>query len=76
MCTDDARRIERAHGTGRVPVVLVHGPRPLPSSRGRGAVHVERAGFTSAFRSWPDDPKPATAIHSFGGPPAQVRAGS
>ena len=52
----EAEQVERANGSGRQPVVFVHGLWLLPSSWDRWAAHFEEAGYTALTPGWPDDP--------------------
>jgi len=54
---DEAAQVERANGTGRTPVVFVHGLWLLPSSWDRWAEAFEAAGYTALTPGWPDDPE-------------------
>ncbi len=49
-------QIERAHSTGRKPVVFIHGLWLLPGSWERWAVLFEEAGFAALTPRWPGDP--------------------
>jgi non-heme chloroperoxidase len=53
----EAQQVERANGTGKQPVVFVHGLWLLPSSWDRWAAAFEEAGFTALTPGWPDDPE-------------------
>jgi pimeloyl-ACP methyl ester carboxylesterase len=53
----EAQQVERANGTGRQPVVFVHGLWLLPSSWDRWAAVLEEAGYTALTPGWPDDPE-------------------
>jgi non-heme chloroperoxidase len=53
----ESRQVERANGTGKQPVVFVHGLWLLPSSWDRWARAFERAGYTALTPGWPDDPE-------------------
>src|SRR4051795_11409323 len=58
MITEHEReQIERANGTGRIPVVFVHGLWLLPSSWDRWAQVFEEAGYAALTPGWPDDPE-------------------
>jgi non-heme chloroperoxidase len=58
MITEHEReQIERANGTGRIPVVFVHGLWLLPSSWDRWAQLFEEAGYAALTPGWPDDPE-------------------
>jgi len=49
-------QIDAANGSGRPPVVFVHGLWLLPNSWDRWAAHFEQAGFAPLTPGWPDDP--------------------
>jgi pimeloyl-ACP methyl ester carboxylesterase len=51
----ERRQVERANGSGRTPVVFVHGLWLLPSSWDRWADLFERAGYAPLTPRWPDD---------------------
>jgi non-heme chloroperoxidase len=51
-----AEQVERANGSGRAPVVFVHGLWLLPSSWERWAALFEDLGFSAVTPGWPDDP--------------------
>ncbi len=53
----EAEQVALANGTGRTPVVFVHGLWLLPSSWDRWATLFEEAGFTALTPGWPDDPE-------------------
>ena len=53
----EAQQVERANGTGRQPVVFVHGLWLLPSSWDRWAKFFDEAGYTALTPGWPDDPE-------------------
>src|SRR5215467_12643175 len=53
----EATQIELANGTGRTPVVFIHGLWLLPSSWDRWIGVFEDAGFTGLTPGWPDDPE-------------------
>ncbi len=50
-------QVERANGSGRAPVVFVHGLWLLPSSWDAWATMFEEAGFSAVLPGWPDDPE-------------------
>jgi non-heme chloroperoxidase len=52
----ERQQVEQANGSGRTPVVLVHGLWLLPNSWERWAAHLEEAGFAVLTPGWPDDP--------------------
>lgn len=47
---------QRANGSGRTPVMFIHGLWLLPSSWDRWATMFEEAGYTALSPGWPDDP--------------------
>jgi pimeloyl-ACP methyl ester carboxylesterase len=49
--------VARANGTGRQPVVFIHGLWLLPSSWQRWAEVFEAAGYVALTPGWPDDPE-------------------
>jgi non-heme chloroperoxidase len=49
-------QIEQANGSGRTPVVFIHGLWLLPSSWDRWAEVFDAAGYTALTPGWPDDP--------------------
>lgn len=53
----ETEQIERANGSGRTPVVFVHGLWLLPNSWERWSGLFEDAGYTSLTPGWPDDPE-------------------
>ena len=53
---NEGRQIEQANGSGRTPVVFVHGLWLLPNSWDRWRTVFEEAGFTTLAPGWPDDP--------------------
>ena len=53
----EAAAVEEANGTGRTPVVFVHGLWLLPSSWDRWATVFSEAGYAPVTPGWPDDPK-------------------
>ncbi len=53
----EAKEVERANTSGRVPVVFVHGLWLLPSSWDRWAELFEKNGYTALTPGWPDDPE-------------------
>lgn len=52
----EAEQIRKANGTGRTPVVFVHGLWLLPSSWNRWRTVFEEAGYATLAPVWPDDP--------------------
>jgi pimeloyl-ACP methyl ester carboxylesterase len=53
----EQQQIEQANGSGRTPVVFIHGLWLLPSSWDRWAGVFEEAGYTTLTPGWPDDPE-------------------
>jgi non-heme chloroperoxidase len=53
---NEGQQIDQANGTGRTPVVFVHGLWLLPNSWDRWRTVFEDAGFTTLAPGWPDDP--------------------
>ena len=53
----EAEQVKRANGTGRTPVVFVHGLWLLPSSWDRWAKLFEESGYAALTPGWPDDPE-------------------
>ncbi len=52
----EAAEVARVNGSGRQPVVLVHGLWMLPSSWDRWVAHLEARGFAALAADWPGDP--------------------
>jgi non-heme chloroperoxidase len=53
----EAEQVQRANGSGKTPVVFIHGLWLLPSSWDRWAEVFEQAGYAAVTPSWPDDPE-------------------
>ena len=53
----EERQVQRANGSGRKPVVFIHGLWLLPSSWDRWAAVFRKAGYTTLTPGWPDDPE-------------------
>lgn len=53
----ERRQVERANGSGKPPVVFIHGLWLLPSSWDNWAALSEEAGYAAVTPSWPDDPE-------------------
>jgi non-heme chloroperoxidase len=53
----DLGQIERANGSGKSPVLFVHGLWLLPSSWDAWAAIFEEAGYIALSPGWPDDPE-------------------
>src|SRR5579863_3838334 len=56
----EAAQVEQANGSGRTPVLFIHGLWLLPSSWDRWAALFEEAGYTALTPGWPDDPGTVT----------------
>ncbi|MCU1464957.1 MAG: alpha/beta hydrolase [Actinomycetia bacterium] len=55
--TDHAKaQLDTANGTGRTPIVFVHGLWLLPSSWDKWRTVFEDAGYATVAPGWPDDP--------------------
>ena len=52
----EAEQIQKANGSGLIPVVFVHGLWLLPSSWDRWRARFEEAGYATLAPGWPDDP--------------------
>jgi pimeloyl-ACP methyl ester carboxylesterase len=52
----ESEQVEQANGSGRTPVVFVHGLWLLPSSWDRWRPVFEEAGYATLAPGWPDDP--------------------
>jgi pimeloyl-ACP methyl ester carboxylesterase len=52
----EGQQIDQANGSGRTPVVFVHGLWLLPNSWDRWRTVFEEAGFATLAPGWPDDP--------------------
>lgn len=52
----DLDKVTRANGSGRQPVVFVHGLLLLDSSWNHWVPFFEQAGYSAVAPSWPDDP--------------------
>jgi non-heme chloroperoxidase len=53
----ETQQIDEANGSGRTPVVFIHGLWLLPSSWDPWRQLVEDAGYAGLTPSWPDDPE-------------------
>ena len=53
----EVAEIDQANGSGRPPVVFVHGLWLLPASWDRWRTVFEEAGFVTLAPGWPDDPE-------------------
>jgi pimeloyl-ACP methyl ester carboxylesterase len=53
----EMEQVQRANGTGRTPVVFIHGLWLLPSSWERWTQVFEAAGYTALTPGWPDEPE-------------------
>ena len=52
----EATQVERANGSGRTPVVFIHGLWLLATSWDRWASLFESGGYSAVAVAWPDDP--------------------
>ena len=52
----EEEQLDRANGSGRTPVVFVHGLWRLPTSWDRWRTVFDEAGYTTLAPGWPDDP--------------------
>ncbi len=50
-------QVAKANGSGRTPVVFVHGLWLLPNSWDRWAAVFDQAGYAPVSPGWPDDPE-------------------
>jgi pimeloyl-ACP methyl ester carboxylesterase len=57
MTPRETEQVERANGSGKTPVVFIHGLWLLPSSWEGWADVFEQAGYAALTPSWPDDPE-------------------
>jgi non-heme chloroperoxidase len=57
MTDGETQQVEQANGSGRTPVVLIHGLWLLPSSWDNWASFFEENGYAAVQPSWPDDPE-------------------
>jgi pimeloyl-ACP methyl ester carboxylesterase len=53
----ETQQIDEANGSGRTPVVFVHGLWLLPSSWDRWQTLFREAGYSTLAPGWPDDPE-------------------
>src|SRR5262245_41274745 len=53
----ESGEIEAANGSGKTPVVFIHGLWLLPSSWANWADFFEQAGYAPLTPDWPDDPE-------------------
>jgi pimeloyl-ACP methyl ester carboxylesterase len=53
----EREQVDRANGSGKTPVVFIHGLWLLPSSWDRWAALFEEAGYAALAPGWPDDPE-------------------
>ena len=64
-CTEyEVNEVEKVNGTGKQPVVFIHGLWLLPSSWDRWREVFESAGYTTAAPGWPDDPETTEEAHA------------
>jgi non-heme chloroperoxidase len=57
MTAHEEKQIEQTNGSGRTPVVFIHGLWLLPSSWDRWAAVFDEAGYATLTPGWPDDPE-------------------
>jgi non-heme chloroperoxidase len=57
ITTHETQQVDAANGSGRTPVVFVHGLWLLPSSWDRWREHFEAAGYATLAPGWPGDPE-------------------
>ena len=57
IAAHEADQIDHANGSGRPPVVFIHGLWLLPSSWDRWMTVFEEAGYATVNPGWPDDPE-------------------
>src|SRR4051795_10028918 len=60
----EVEEIERVNGTGKQPVVFVHGLWLLPNSWDPWREVFEEAGYATTAPGWPDDPETAEEAHA------------
>ena len=60
----EAGQIAQANGSGRSPVVFIHGLWLLPMSWDRWRKVFEDAGYTTLAPGWPDDPNTVEEAHA------------
>jgi non-heme chloroperoxidase len=61
---DEAEQVERANGSGKTPVVFVHGLWLLPSSWRNWMELFEQAGYAPLAPGWPGDPESVEAARA------------
>jgi len=64
MHRTDAEQVDQVNGTGRTPVVFIHGLWLLPSSWDRWGPVFEAAGYAPMCPGWPDDPATVAAAYA------------
>ena len=57
----EEEQLDQANGSGRTPVVFVHGLWLLPTSWDRWRTVFDQAGYTTLAPGWPDDPETVDA---------------
>ena len=64
-CTEyEVQEVEKVNGTGKQPVVFVHGLWLLPNSWDPWREVFEEAGYATAAPGWPDDPETTEEAHA------------
>jgi hypothetical protein len=53
----ESQQVDLANGSGRTPVVFIHGLWLLPSSWDNWAEFFKEAGYEPLTPDWPDDPE-------------------
>src|SRR2546423_12943633 len=67
-CTEyEVQEVEKVNGTGKQPVVFVHGLWLLPNSWAPWREVFEEAGYATAAPGWPDDPETTEEAHAHPG---------
>jgi pimeloyl-ACP methyl ester carboxylesterase len=61
---DEAGQVERANGSGKTPVVFIHGLWLLPSSWQNWMELFEQAGYAPLAPGWPGDPESVEAARA------------
>jgi pimeloyl-ACP methyl ester carboxylesterase len=57
MTERESQQVDQANGSGRTPVVFIHGLWLLPSSWNNWVQLFEEAGYVGVTPDWPDDPE-------------------
>jgi non-heme chloroperoxidase len=72
----EAEQVERANGSGKTPVVFIHGLWLLPSSWQNWMELFEQAGYAALAPGWPGDPESVEAARANPGALAGVGVGA